>query len=99
MRRFAVLLVLCLAATFALADEPPPSPSGLLPPPSQSLSDAQSQRAPTIYIFMATHADCASASDGCMICKRNDGDFVCSTPGIACMTRAAVCDVTLPKAP
>ena len=94
------LLAILLFASALLA-KPLPSnatdtdikpPINLITPVDQSdVSRLEIGSYDSLNELIANEPLCSDANDGCTMCKINEGDLICSTPGIACMAKNWVC--------
>jgi hypothetical protein len=76
---------LCLAATFAFADEQ------ASPVPFQNRG-AKMPSDVSVLAYGAAHPECMEWTDSCRTCMRSpDGRVGCSTPGIACQPKDIEC--------
>jgi hypothetical protein len=79
-------LSIVLFAGFALA-------AGLITPtPDEALTREEL----SLEAFGAKNPTCLEWNDGCATCRRDSGGPHCSTPGIACQPREAVCRASDP---
>lgn len=76
-------LSIFLFASFALATEP-------------TLDAPLAREELSLEAFGAKNPTCLEWNDGCTTCRRDSGGPHCSTPGIACQPKEAVCRASDP---
>jgi hypothetical protein len=58
-----------------------------------TLITAGAAEEPGIQAYGDLHPSCLEWSDGCMVCRRDEGPApACSTPGLSCQPHAIGCD-------
>jgi hypothetical protein len=79
-------LSIFLSASFAPA-------AGLVSPPAD---EPIAREELSLETFGAKNPTCLEWNDGCETCRKDSGGVHCSTPGIACQPKEAVCRASNP---
>lgn len=81
----AAVLALLLGCGPASADDAKPGEQALPEPAPDS-----------VLAFLRAHPDCLEITDACMVCRIEQGEAHCSTPGIACIKTTLACSRSRP---
>lgn len=85
-RLAAAVLALLLGCGPAAADGAKPAEPALPEPAPDS-----------VLAFVRAHPDCLEITDACMVCRIEQGEAHCSTPGVACIKSALACSRSRPS--